>query len=1189
MKKVTSILLAIALLAMVFNGLLSGKGGSDNYMGGKLPGMSNPPLISMNDPNLVGMWHFDEGAGQWANDSSGNGNNAILGQSDSDNIRDPDWVTGKFGYALSYNKTDKDYVKVNTWDTFGFQPISLSLWVKTHDLYGPIIRYCNFNTGYYGYYLNTYNGNVTFSLRGNNGAALCTIVGPSIIDGEWHHIAVVDDGIRIKLSVDGNYYFCASTSISLTLQMRLYFGNNRPESTDSNDTINGFIDEIMIWNSAISNTQISKIFGGLIAEWHFDEGAGQCANDSSGNNNNGTLGNTDNIDTDDPDWIDGKSEKALWFNGTNDYVNIPHDETLSITENITIEAWVKPEFITGAHTIVRKGDNSFWLEIELSKVNGGFRSGGIVKEAIGSTTLTTQTWFFLTMTFNEETIKVYVNGYEDGTFTYSGAIDEDLNPLTIGAKYTNMYFFPGSIDEVSIWNRTLTPAEIQEHFNDYLISREPIRINSNSEFNAINGVTGGNGTEGNPWIIENYDINGTGYGYCIYVGNTTEYFVVRDCYLHDASDFNLLPYYGNQGVILYNVSNCSITCLNISDNDRGIFLYNSHTNLVEKNIISRSFLSAVDVIFSNNNNISGNNVSTSSGWGIYINSCKNNTITNNIAQNNWWGIALYESSSTNNRLLLNRVLNNEYGISLWYSPSMNLIAHNLINYNTNQAYDDGTNQWDNGYPSGGNYWNDYTGTDTHCGAGQNQPGRDGIGDDPYNASTGQGIQGGTNVDNYPLMTPSDAQDIINPVSSINQLSSYWHNSSVMMNATASDTRCGVANVKLYYRHGTDNVSWMTGWEDYQTDTITPWNWMFDFPQGDGYYEFYSVANDLANNSETAPPIADTLCAHDATAPEANAGPDKTVNENTIVTFDGSGSSDAYGIINYTWTFDFGGHPPIVTLYGISPSYNFTTSMNYTITLEVTDYAGNWDIDTLLVKVEVPLLDTDGDGIPDSEDPDDDNDGFLDEWEEFLGTDPKDPDDAPVDTDGDGMPDGDGTNSQPWMDTDDDGDGIPDSEDPDYDTTPPVADAGINMEVVTGSLVTFDGSDSSDNIGITNYTWTFTYNGSQATLYGVSPQFTFWTDSNYSVTLTVFDGAGNSDTDVTIVRVFSLEDNVGSGSFTEHWQMILIIAVICAMLLVGVGIKRIGAKAPEFEDKPTDDMSDHKPDIEYKSPPPYTPP
>lgn len=85
-------------------------------------------------------------------------------------------------------------------------------------------------------------------------------------------------------------------------------------------------------------------------------------------------------------------------------------------------------------------------------------------------------------------------------------------------------------------------------------------------------------------------------------------------------------------------------------------------------------------------------------------------------------------------------------------------------------------------------------------------------------------------------------------------------------------------------------------------------------------------------------------------PVANAGPDQEVDEGDTVTFDGSGSTDNVGITNYTWNFTDGTEQ---TLYGVSPQYLFTTNGTYIITLNVTDAAGNWDTDTMIVTVVVP--------------------------------------------------------------------------------------------------------------------------------------------------------------------------------------------------------------------------------------------
>jgi len=111
----------------------------------------------------------------------------------------------------------------------------------------------------------------------------------------------------------------------------------------------------------------------------------------------------------------------------------------------------------------------------------------------------------------------------------------------------------------------------------------------------------------------------------------------------------------------------------------------------------------------------------------------NNTITNNVCKNNSWGIGL--TGCFNNTISSNLCENNEGGISLGDATNNTLHHNNLIN-NTQNTYDQCTNQWDSG--SEGNYYSDYNGTD---------PDGDGIGNDPHP------IPGGESEDRYPLMHP----------------------------------------------------------------------------------------------------------------------------------------------------------------------------------------------------------------------------------------------------------------------------------------------------------------------------------------------------------------------------------------------------------------------------------------------------
>jgi parallel beta-helix repeat protein len=150
---------------------------------------------------------------------------------------------------------------------------------------------------------------------------------------------------------------------------------------------------------------------------------------------------------------------------------------------------------------------------------------------------------------------------------------------------------------------------------------------------------------------------------------------------------------------------------------------------------------------SSNNTISENKIADNA-YGISLDSSSDNSISGNNITNNGRGISL--SYSPRNNITENNIANNEYGtVLVGYSPDYtNRIYHNNFINNTNQAqvtvgYE---NVWDDGYPSGGNYWSNYTGLDLFSGPYQNVTGGDGIGDTPY-------IIDENNTDRYPLMYP----------------------------------------------------------------------------------------------------------------------------------------------------------------------------------------------------------------------------------------------------------------------------------------------------------------------------------------------------------------------------------------------------------------------------------------------------
>jgi parallel beta-helix repeat protein len=206
----------------------------------------------------------------------------------------------------------------------------------------------------------------------------------------------------------------------------------------------------------------------------------------------------------------------------------------------------------------------------------------------------------------------------------------------------------------------------------------------------------------------------------------------------------------------------------------GIYLGSSNTNSLTGNTANSNNQYGIYLGSSNTNSLTGNTANSNNQYGIYLGSSSSNTLTGNIARDNNHGIYLgssntnsltgntansnnnhgiYLGSSSSNTLTGNIARDNNHGIYLEYS-STNTIYNNYFN-NTQNAYADGTNVWNisktegkniiGGPYLGGNYWNDYTGTDTD---------NDGLGDIPYN------IPGGTNKDYLPLVNISGLQGSI---------------------------------------------------------------------------------------------------------------------------------------------------------------------------------------------------------------------------------------------------------------------------------------------------------------------------------------------------------------------------------------------------------------------------------------------
>jgi len=201
-----------------------------------------------------------------------------------------------------------------------------------------------------------------------------------------------------------------------------------------------------------------------------------------------------------------------------------------------------------------------------------------------------------------------------------------------------------------------------------------------------------------------------------------------------------------QGILLSTSNHNNVTGNNIRENGyEGVCLDSSPNNTISRNTVVDNY-GGIWFASSRYNIVSNNNVSSNDYVGIRLDysEASFNEISGNDFSNSDYGVFL--ASSANNTIVDNAITNNNHGIYVSGSSSNAFFYNNIVNNSQQVVSYDSTNLWDNGYPSGGNYWNDYAGVDFCSGPYQNETGSDGMGDTAY-------VIDANNQDNYPLMNP----------------------------------------------------------------------------------------------------------------------------------------------------------------------------------------------------------------------------------------------------------------------------------------------------------------------------------------------------------------------------------------------------------------------------------------------------
>jgi Concanavalin A-like lectin/glucanases superfamily/Domain of unknown function (DUF1929)/Bacterial Ig domain/Purple acid Phosphatase, N-terminal domain len=203
---------------------------------------------------------------------------------------------------------------------------------------------------------------------------------------------------------------------------------------------------------------------GLVAAYGFDEGTGTTTADASGANNTATLTGAA--------WTAaGRNGAALSFNGASNWVTVPDTAALRLAGAMTLEAWVRPAANTGWRTVLMK-ERPAGMSYGLYGYDDSGRPpavygnyGGTDVSAGGGTALALNTWSHLAGTYDGTTMRLYVNGVQVASKARTGALTSSTSPLRIGGNAAWGEYFSGLIDDVRVYNRALSAAEVGTDMN----------------------------------------------------------------------------------------------------------------------------------------------------------------------------------------------------------------------------------------------------------------------------------------------------------------------------------------------------------------------------------------------------------------------------------------------------------------------------------------------------------------------------------------------------------------------------------------------------------------------------------------------------------------------------------------------------------------------------------------------------
>jgi hypothetical protein len=302
---------------------------------------------------------------------------------------------------------------------------------------------------------------------------------PSTDDGWVHTFWVWDgsalyhylNGKQIDVDSSGAIHSYGDDATLLTIAT--------PNNALAAHLFKGSIDDVRIYDYARTPAQIAWDYnrGKPIGHWKMDEGEGMTVYDHSGNGNHGTMTNMTN-----DDWVEGKVNGGLEFDGVDDYVDTGEWASDLIEDKVTVSAWVKytgttnpswrsffSNYDSGQGFGIRTTSADTFEESDIHAIlrhtTWGYETEIRVKIADGGNFFNSK-WHFVAFTANSETIRTYFNGSPSSTFNGNIVKISPIVSTIIGGGHSGGFsWWWGQIDDVRIYNYALTAEQVKEVYN----------------------------------------------------------------------------------------------------------------------------------------------------------------------------------------------------------------------------------------------------------------------------------------------------------------------------------------------------------------------------------------------------------------------------------------------------------------------------------------------------------------------------------------------------------------------------------------------------------------------------------------------------------------------------------------------------------------------------------------------------